>query len=109
MTWNAFPEQRPARSGRQRAAAEADAPGAYQRQFFHEIYSSATTGHFLSGKGFFAKTFCRRQVEYCEWYVICDQPTGRIPHVTFTPEPLEYGIAMFGGPFLGRAEEPIFS
>jgi hypothetical protein len=43
----------------------------------------------------------RPTVEYCEWHVSRDPLTGNIARITFTSEPPEYWIAMWGGPFPG--------
>jgi hypothetical protein len=109
ITWNAFPKELLSRFGRKQALVEADRLwplAAYGQAFFKRWYEPETPGAYGKGGTVAQTTFFRPQVEYCEWRVARDPVTGCITQVTFTSEPPEYWIAMFGGAFPGGG--PVF-
>lgn len=111
ITWNAFPKELLVRFGRPRALAEADKlrplTAYYTDRFNDRWYDSEAPGTFASllqlsePAQFMARYPYRPQVEYCAWHVSRDAKTGRITKVTFSSEPPDYWIAMWGGTFPG--------
>ena len=96
ITWNAFPKELLVQFGRGRALIEADrlwplAAGGRLFQYDPDLPSvtnpASTYPNYL---------FYRPQVEYCEWHVERDPTNGDILKITFTSEPPEYWMAMFG-------------
>ena len=100
VVWNAFPKELLRRYGRPRALVEADRlwpMSAYQFDWRFNPDIPARTG---AGSPFVVypdTIFYRPTVEYCEWHVDRDPNSGRIQRVTFTSEPPEYWLAMYGG------------
>jgi hypothetical protein len=100
VIWNAFPKELLRRYGRARALVEADSLWPLSAYFYDWRYDPdvpADTGADPDGTGLPDTYFYRPTVEYCEWHVDRDAASGRIDRVTFTSEPPEYWIAMFGG------------
>ena len=111
IAWNAFPKELLVRLGRASALAEADKlwplTAYYTDHFTDRWYDSAAPATFRSSlplskpAQFMARYAYRPQVEYCEWYVARDARSGRITKVTFSSEPPDYWVAMWGGQFPG--------
>jgi hypothetical protein len=111
VTWNAFPKELLVRFGRRRALVEADRlwplAAYFVDSFSDRYYDSESPGTFVPNLNlpfpvdFMLRSMYRPTVEYCEWHVNRDPLTGKIVKVTFTSEPPEYWIAMWGGPSPG--------
>jgi hypothetical protein len=97
ITWNAFPKELLVQLGRGRALIEADrlwplsAYGGRLYQYDPDLPTVTS-----SARGYPTDEFYRPQVEYCEWHVNRDPTTSEILKITFTSEPPEYWMAMYG-------------
>jgi hypothetical protein len=99
VIWNAFPKELLRRYGRDRALVIADTLwplSAYDYDWRYDPDVPADTGS-QPGVGMPDTFFYRPLVEYCEWHVDRDAASGRISRITYTSEPPEYWMAMFGG------------
>jgi hypothetical protein len=100
VIWNAFPKELLRRYGRDRALVIADMLwplSAYLYDWRYDPDVPTNTGAGQPGIDLPDSYFYRPLVEYCEWHVDRDAASGRISRVTFTSEPPEYWMAMFGG------------
>jgi hypothetical protein len=100
VVWNAFPKELLRRYGRARALVEADRlwpMSAYDFDWRYNPNIPSRTGAGVPGVRYPDSVFYRPTVEYCEWHVDRDRDSGRIQRVTFTSEPPEYWLAMYGG------------
>ena len=93
ITWNAFPKELLRRLGRDRALREGDTlwPLSAYHGHFDPDRPEVTTLPAADN------VYYRPHDEYCEWHVTRHPLTGEILRVTFTSEPPEYWVAMFGG------------
>ena len=100
VIWNAFPKELLRRYGRDRALAIADTLwplSAYEYDWRYDPDVPAETGVDQPGVNLPDTYFYRPLVEYCEWHMDRDAVSGRISRVSFTSEPPEYWMALFGG------------
>jgi hypothetical protein len=100
VVWNAFPKELLRRYGRERALVIADSLwplSAYDYDWRYDPGVPADTGAGKPGVRWLDTHFYRPLVEYCEWHVDRDAASGRINRVSFTSEPPEYWLALFGG------------
>jgi len=89
VTWNAFPKELIRRFGRDRALLLADTLWPV------EAYETPRPEPNIPLKGDSAARY-RPQEEYCEWHVLRDPDSNKIQRVTFTSEPPEYWMALYG-------------
>lgn len=104
VVWNAFPKELLRRYGRARALVEADSlwpMSAYELGWRYDSQVPARTGAGMPGVELPDTIYYRPTVEYCEWHVERDPRSGGIRRVTFTSEPPEYWMAMWGGTMEG--------
>lgn len=93
IVWNAFPRQLVRLYGRARALEEADSPWTLAR-FYSELQDVPVDRRNHSA---LFRNKVRPQTEYCEWRVARDPDTNRIQSATFTCEPPEFWIGLYGG------------
>lgn len=92
VTWNAFPKALVRLFGRDRALEEADKLWTLDR-YFNDLQNFGLTRNDYPG---LFKCRFRPQDEYCEWRVERDPGSNLINRVTFTSEPPELWLALFG-------------